>query len=163
MDSQNPYRIPSLSTVTSISRQTPNNDFGTVMARTVSEGLSRTSAVFGPLITATPVLNTAVQGAQHVTATVISSGNGVLPVTSPSGPTYSPSEANMGASGLGGRGEQWELLEAQRLLQQQSNSFNAQYLGLQNEIQRESREYNTVSNIMKVRHDSAKSAINNIR
>ena len=34
---------------------------------------------------------------------------------------------------------------------------------LQDEMQRESREHNTVSNIMKVRHDSAKAAINNIR
>ena len=29
-------------------------------------------------------------------------------------------------------------------------------------MQRESREYQTLSNVMKVRHDSAKAAINNI-
>jgi hypothetical protein len=34
---------------------------------------------------------------------------------------------------------------------------------MQNEMQRESREHNALSNIMKVRHDSAKAAINNIR
>ena len=34
---------------------------------------------------------------------------------------------------------------------------------LQDEMQRESREHTTVSNVMKVRHDSAKAAINNIR
>ena len=34
---------------------------------------------------------------------------------------------------------------------------------VQMQMQQESREYNTVSNVLKVRHDSAKSAINNIR
>jgi hypothetical protein len=34
---------------------------------------------------------------------------------------------------------------------------------MQMQMQQESREYNAVSNVLKVRHDSAKSAINNIR
>jgi hypothetical protein len=34
---------------------------------------------------------------------------------------------------------------------------------MQMQMQQESREYNTISNVLKVRHDSAKSAINNIR
>jgi hypothetical protein len=34
---------------------------------------------------------------------------------------------------------------------------------LQVAMQNESREFNTVSNVIKVRHDSAKAAINNIR
>ena len=36
-------------------------------------------------------------------------------------------------------------------------------LELQLQVQQESREYNAITNVLKVRHDSAKSAINNIR
>jgi hypothetical protein len=55
------------------------------------------------------------------------------------------------------------MLEAQRLMAAEGQKFNVAYLQLQNEMQRESREHNAISNIMKVRHDSAKAAINNIR
>ena len=61
------------------------------------------------------------------------------------------------------RGDSWELLDAQNVLNQQNQQFSMAYLKLQDEMQRESREHTTVSNVMKVRHDSAKAAINNIR
>jgi len=44
-----------------------------------------------------------------------------------------------------------------------SQSFNIQYLDLQKQMQDENRRYTLVSNIMKTKHDTAKSAINNIR
>jgi len=37
-----------------------------------------------------------------------------------------------------------------------------QYLQLQEQMQRESREYQALSNVMKVKHDSARAAIANI-
>ena len=49
-----------------------------------------------------------------------------------------------------------------RALQQEAQTFNLQYLQLQEAMQRESREFTAVTNVMKVRHDSAKAAINNI-
>ncbi len=55
-----------------------------------------------------------------------------------------------------------DLLEATRALQREAQSFNLQYLQLQEGMQRESREFTALSNVMKVRHDSARSAINNI-
>ena len=42
-------------------------------------------------------------------------------------------------------------------------SFNLQYLQLQQNMQRQNRQFTLVSNIMKVKHDTAKSAINNVR
>ena len=42
-------------------------------------------------------------------------------------------------------------------------SFNLQYLDLQQNMQHENRQFTLVSNIMKTKHDTAKSAINNIR
>lgn len=56
-----------------------------------------------------------------------------------------------------------DVLSATRALQQQSQSFNLQYLQLQEDMQRESRTFSAVSNVMKVKHDSAHAAIQNIR
>jgi hypothetical protein len=68
------------------------------------------------------------------------------------------SAAARGASG--GSGD--DVLAATRALQQESQAFNLQYLQLQEDMQRESREFTAISNVMKVRHDSAKAAIQNI-
>ncbi|NVJ17106.1 hypothetical protein HV826_23520, partial [Myxococcus sp. AM010] len=68
-----------------------------------------------------------------------------------------------GAGAAAGNQEAWDLLEAQKVLAAEGQKFNMAYLQLQNEMQKESREHTAVSNIMKVRHDSAKAAINNIR
>jgi hypothetical protein len=55
------------------------------------------------------------------------------------------------------------VLAATRALQQQSQSFNLQYLQLQEDTQRESRTFAALSNVMKVKHESAQGAIQNIR
>jgi hypothetical protein len=56
-----------------------------------------------------------------------------------------------------------KLYEAARQMAEMSQSFNIQYLGLQQQMQDENRRYTLVSNIMKTKHDTAKNAINNIR
>jgi len=56
-----------------------------------------------------------------------------------------------------------DVLAATRALQQQSQSFNLQYLQLQEDTQRESRTFAALSNVMKVKHESAQGAIQNIR
>ena len=55
------------------------------------------------------------------------------------------------------------MLAAQKEMQAEGAKMNLAYMNLQNEMQAESRAHNAISNIMKVRHDSAKAAINNIR
>lgn len=52
---------------------------------------------------------------------------------------------------------------AAKELQEMSQTFNLQYLSLQQKMQAESRQFTLVSNIMKVKHDTAKNAINNVR
>jgi hypothetical protein len=42
-------------------------------------------------------------------------------------------------------------------------SFNQQYLALQSQMQRESRQYSSIANIMKTKHDTVKNAISNVR
>ena len=69
-----------------------------------------------------------------------------------------PALAGAPAPGAGGG----DVVEATRALQQEAQTFNLQYLELQEAMQRESREFTSLTNVMKVRHDSAKAAINNI-
>jgi len=56
-----------------------------------------------------------------------------------------------------------KLYKAAREMAEMVESFNLQYLDLQQRMQNENRQFTMVSNIMKNKHDTAKSAINNIR
>ena len=50
-----------------------------------------------------------------------------------------------------------------RAMMEMNQSYNMQYLGLQQRLQDESRRFSLISNIMKTRHDTAKNSISNIR
>jgi len=47
--------------------------------------------------------------------------------------------------------------------QEMQQSFNLQYLQLQQNMQQQNRQFTMVSNIMKSKHDTAQNSINNIR
>ena len=72
--------------------------------------------------------------------------------------------ASAGADGgsAAGATSEGDILEATRALQQEGRTANLQYLQLQENMQRESREFTALSNVMRVKHDSAKNAIGNI-
>ena len=55
------------------------------------------------------------------------------------------------------------LFAATKQMQEMNQSFNLQYLQLQQQMQQENRQFTLVSNIMKTKHDTAKAAINNVR
>ena len=44
-----------------------------------------------------------------------------------------------------------------------SQQFNLQYLQLQQNMQNENRKFSALSNVMKTKHDTAKSMIQNVR
>ena len=145
---ENGNRIGTLSMTPTVARQTPRNDFGTVLARTAQ--------------TAGSVVASLVPGSPAVSAAVASVGS----VVSTSASSVRSAAALPGTGGVGGttgQGEQWDLLAAQKEMQAEGAKMNLAYMELQNQMQAESRAHNAVSNIMKVRHDSAKAAINNIR
>ena len=166
---ENNNRIASLSITPTQPRQTPQNEFGAVLARTAQHVVKTGAGIVGGMLPGAPVLSAAVasvssvaSGLAPVAATVPSTGGGVVPLPGVGGATGgTPSPGATG--GTTGKGEAWDLLEAQKLMAAEGQKFNLAYLQMQNEMQRESREHNAVSNIMKVRHDSAKAAINNIR
>ncbi len=65
------------------------------------------------------------------------------------------------SSGELGKGQS-EQLDHMFEMQEQNQMFNMQYLELQTQLQEDNREFSTLSNLMKVRHDTAKAAINNM-
>ena len=118
-------------------RQTEPSGFGAVMraaARGLADGVAISASLAAPFVPGGPVLAGAVR-------------EGVRAATSPA------------RSAAGSPGD---MVEATRALQQEAQSFNLQYLQLQESMQRDSREFQALSNVMKVKHDSAKAAINNI-
>ena len=60
-------------------------------------------------------------------------------------------------------GDKWELLRAQERLQEEGISNSLRLLALQRKMNKETQTYTAISNVMKARHEMAKSAINNIR
>jgi hypothetical protein len=157
---ENNNRIASLSVTPTLARQTPQNEFGTVFARTAREIVQGGAGIVGGMIPTAPAMSAAVSSIRSVVSTVESSASAV-PVPGTGLPGVSGGVG--GTSGTAGKGDAWDMLEAQKLMAAEGQKFNLAYLQLQNEMQRESREHNAISNIMKVRHDSAKAAINNIR
>jgi hypothetical protein len=131
------HRIDQVSIATTGSRQTPHNEFGRVLAATASSACGAGATFLGGVVSGSPVLSAAVSCAKSVFDAAASS-------RAPDG-AVSPSLAD-----LNGR-------------VQDDRDYDRMYLQLQMDMQRESREFNAVSNIIKVRHDSAKAAINNIR
>ena len=137
-----------LSTTHTMPRQTPRNDFGQVIARTAQEVGRVGSELVGGILGAQPGFSAASTGIKAAAASALGGSASV----------GTPMDARIPE-----QGSSWDLLDAQNTLNQQNQQFSLGYLKLQDEMQRESREHTTVSNVMKVRHDSAKAAINNIR
>jgi hypothetical protein len=157
-------RLAGLSITPTVPRQTPQNDFGTLLARTASEVVKTGSGLVGGMLPGAPALSAAVSSVRSTVSSVTSTAAGTTAVPGASAASAAGGGGTASAAGAAtGKGEQWDLLEAQKAMQVEGQQFNAAYLQMQNEMQRESREHNAVSNIMKVRHDSAKAAINNIR
>ncbi|WP_224244280.1 hypothetical protein [Hyalangium gracile] len=153
---ENNNRIASLSITPTFARQTPRNEFGAVLARTAQEVVKTGASIVGGMVPGAPVLSAAVSSVSSTVSSVGSTNATITPIPGTTGGTSA-------TGGATGKGDAWDMLEAQRLMAEDGQKFNMAYLSLQNEMQRESREHNAVSNIMKVRHDSAKAAINNIR
>jgi hypothetical protein len=68
-----------------------------------------------------------------------------------------------GAGATTGAAGETDIMASARALQAESQAYNAQYLQLQEAMQRENREFTALSNVMKVKHDTARAAIGNIQ
>jgi hypothetical protein len=152
-------------------RQTekPTTPFRDVLAGGVS--LLMSGAEVATHVVAGPVLAAAVHDARIGTVTAIggpgAAGGGVPTVGGvPGGPG---SIAAVGPGSLGapqspgtGAGGSSDLGNVQAMMQDGQTS-NMQMLALQQEIQEQSQQFTTVSNVMRAKYDTAKAAISNIR
>jgi parvulin-like peptidyl-prolyl isomerase len=124
-------------------RKTAPSPVGAALRSAVAgaaEGLSAAAGLLAPIAPAGMVLAGAVRGLAQSAA---ASARGAAPSTG------SPGAA--------------DGFETMRLLQQEGQSFNLRYLELQERLQRETREFTALSNVMKVRHDAARAAIQNVQ
>lgn len=158
-------------------RQTSNTSFGHVLG----EGLSRSAdavlsagQLAAPFIPGGAVLSAAINGVGTLKSSVAgqtASSSGAMttgvPALAPnatgiggSGTILSGTSASMssGQAGLGG-----DMMTRMERMQEMNQSFNMQYLQLQQNMQDESRRFTLISNIMKTKHDTAKNSISNVR
>ena len=165
MDS--PNRIQNLSAVQTVGRQTPKKDFGDELVSVVGTGARLGLGIVGSAVGANPVMSAAVStvsGAVSAVSGVTSQNVG----TSSSASTAIQSSASTAQGVQSGAarletGGAMDTMARQEIMNKDSQAFSAMYLQLQNEMQQESRQFNAISNVIKVRHDSAKAAINNVR
>ncbi len=144
-------RIGTLLVAPSTERKAEPGRFGAALknaAGEVASGVAGSVALAAPFVPGGAVLAGALRAATRPALAASSGSAGAA--------TASPGASGASASGGG------DVVEATRALQAEAQSFNLQYLQLQEAMQRESREFTSLTNVMKVKHDSAKAAINNI-
>jgi hypothetical protein len=164
--------IESISVVPTTPRQSMPSRFD-VALQNAANHLART--VVGGMELAAPAVpgGTFLLGAVRA-ATQPPGGTASMTGASPYGPTAlavatgaAPGAGSAAAvAATGGQaagGSDTDALSAARSLQAESQAFNAQYLQLQEAMQRENREFTALSNVMKVKHDTARAAIGNIQ
>jgi hypothetical protein len=163
-------RIESIHVVPTTPRQSAPSRFDAALqsaanhlARTVAGGLELAApAIPGGsfLLGAVRAATQPAPGSAPVTAAAPFVGGNGLPQGGAS-PYMTGAGTAPTAAGSAPAGEA-DVMASARALQAESAAFNAQYLQLQEAMQRENREYTALSNVMKVKHDTARAAIGNI-
>jgi hypothetical protein len=102
-------------------------------------------------------------GGPEVVAAVRGEGGGAFTLQGVGGPGANPSSAYSGtATGAPASSASPAEGSLENALSKQTED-SLYYLGLQQRIQEETRNYQAVSNVLKARHESAKNAIGNLR
>lgn len=171
-----------ISITPTIARQTPKNDFGEVLNNSL-QGVLKAGALVGSL-TGMPIISSAVSAVSSLVNSSASvtgatssravinlggasggigsvAGGGVPPGVGSGIAVGTTVQGNLPGSGMG-RTAGAEPAGMNDMLSTMRAEADRSMM-MQMQMQNESREYNTLTNILKLRHDSAKAAINNIR
>jgi hypothetical protein len=163
-----------LSTKITEARQTPNDSFGSRIqngAAATANVVASGASVAAPFVPGGAIVSAAVSGVSSMANSASSGqsavGGGSVGTSFATGggvggasvPNTSTGGTAGGVSVTGGGTDAASQMSA--VLQQQAAS-NLQYLGLQNQMQQENQTFSTLSNVLKVRHDTAKNSIGNI-
>lgn len=160
-----------LSTKITEARQTPNDSFGSRIqngAAATANVVASGAQVAGGFIGGGPIISAAVSGVSSMAGAASSGQSAVVgggvggsfaagPGTTATVPSTgtSTSVPTIAAGGTDAASQMGSVL-------QQQAAMNIQYLGLQNQMQQENQTFSTLSNVLKVRHDTAKNSIGNI-
>lgn len=157
-------RLERISVTPTVGRQSQKQEFGETLKNTLASAGSVISGALVGSLPGAPMLSAAV-----ASVTSFASGNGAARAATAA---TSVSSAATGVIGVGGAlpstvlGSSLDtptvpsnLAEMMHTMRQEADRSTL----MQMQMQQESRDYNTLSNVLKVRHDSAKAAINNIR
>lgn len=155
--------INQVSVTPTVARQTPKNEFGEVLKNTLSQGAQVVSGALMGVLGGSPIVSAAVSSVSQLAnspgratgGTAAMAASGAVNTTGTGGGINSvaqqgigPDQANLGSMN--------DMMRGMRAEADHS-------IAMQMQMQQESRDYNTISNVLKTRHDSAKAAINNIR
>ena len=147
---------PELTVDTAVERKTmkppAGPSFGQLMGTAADVALS--GVEIGATVVGGPLVGAAVRGVRTGVAAGVPAG----PLSGAGGAPSSTGEI----AAQSGSQEQSTMNEV-RDMQEQSQSFNLQFLALQEEVQQENRKFTTISNVLKAKHETAKGAIGNIR
>lgn len=171
-------RSVSLNSTSTTPRTSARTDFGAQMRNGIAAGGGAASQAIGvaaPFVPGAAVVSAAVSGAAGSVGGGGGGGGfagqgsgGVQGVTSvgadgiPTGGSLLNSAQN-GSNSTATGNSGMDMLNATKNMQEMAQSFNLQYLQLQEKMQAENRSFSTVSNVMKTKHDTAKSSISNVR
>jgi hypothetical protein len=163
-------RIEQLSVTPSVSKQSQQQEFGDVLKTALQHGVRTASVVSGAVLPHVPgvgVVSAAVSAVTSLAqqpARTSAASTGVVNLNSTVGGAVIPVSSGFGAAGgtAGGMTGAAVAGDMTGMVSEMRNEANRS-MAMQMAMQQESREYNTITNILKVRHDSAKAAINNIR
>lgn len=167
-----------ISITPTVARQTPKTDFGQLLNNSI-KGVLHAGGLVGSM-TGMPIVSSAVSAVSSlVSSGAAATGNINLGGSSGSIGTIasggSNSIANSGGgivvgstvpgAGMGRSTQGTAGVEPAGMNDMLSNmrAEADRSMMMQLQMQNESREYNTLTNVLKLRHDSAKAAINNIR
>jgi hypothetical protein len=141
------------------SRQTPDNSFGAQIGRGVTTGanaFATAANVAAPYVPGGSIVAATMNTAASTVGNYASGGTMNLPGQSPGINTQTGTSKPAVSSAQ-------SLMDQTKSMQEMQMSFNLQYLNLQNKMQGENRQYSTISNVLKAKHETTKNSINNIR
>lgn len=156
-----------MSTKATEARQTPDDSFGKRLqngASATAGVVAQGAAVAAPFVPGGAIVSAAVSGVSGM-ASASSSGQTTMVggsfATGSAVPGAASTSVGAGASVPSvGTSDPSAAGFGQVLQQQQASQM--QYLALQNQMQQENQTFSTISNLLKVRHDTCKNSISNI-
>jgi hypothetical protein len=123
----------------------------TALAGTAVAGMESRSATLSP--GTPPFADRSLPSSPSMLAGAQAAGSGVADAST-------SAASALTASGAGSDAADLATMQA---MQRESQAFNMQLLSLQDQVQQDSQRFNTLSNVMRAKHDTAKAAVSNIR